>query len=446
MKRFVCSLILLAAASFGNNTVSQTIETFAGNGSTGYSDGGGVCTNAEFNHPWGITFDASGNLYIADHVNSAIRRVNASNAICTYAGTTSFGYSGDNGPATAATMLRPSGLAVSSAGDLFLADGWDNRIRKVGADGVITTFGGTGIAGYAGDGGQATAAMFDHPTGLALDVAGNLYVADSGNHVVRKITPAGIVSTYAGNGHEGYSGDGGPATAAQLFEPRGVAMDATGNLYITDIANMVRKVTPAGIITTFAGTGMGGYSGDDGPATAAQLLTPNSVAFDKVGNVYISDENNHAIRKVNSAGIITTIAGTGTAGYSGNGGPASYANFYRPMGIAFDTSGNLYIADYINSVIRRIGMQSVIAAVPGQKENVAITMYPVPVRDYLNVEVNTAQTGLRAEIQDVTGRLLCSIPFKMKARIDLSAYAQGTYIVSCYADGTKVSTQRILKN
>ena len=222
---------------------------------------------------------------------------------------------GDGGAATAAALMNPGGVAVDAAGTLYIADTDNNRIRKVTTAGVITTVAGNGLAGAGGDGGQAVFASLHSPHGVAVDAAGNLYIADTDNNRIRKVTPAGIITTVAGTGISGHSGDGGPATAARLNYPVGVAVDAAGNLYIADTGNSrIRKVTPAGVITTLAGTGIGGYSGDGGPATAAQLKYPFGVAVDAAGNLYIADSGNNSIRKVTPAGIITTVAGNGTAG------------------------------------------------------------------------------------------------------------------------------------
>jgi sugar lactone lactonase YvrE len=225
--------------------------------------------------------------------------------------------------------------------------------------GVISTVAGNGTAGFSGDGGPATSAQLYNPYGVAVDTAGNLFIADATNNRVRKVTPGGVISTVAGNGTGGYSGDGGPATAAQLYSPTGVAVDTAGNLFIADPGNYrVRKVTPGGVIGTVAGNGYQGHSGDGGPATAAQLYYPYGVAVDTAGDLFIADTNNYRVRKVTPGGVISTVAGNGTPGFSGDGGPATSAWLYMPFGVAVDTAGNLFIADYGNNRIRKVTLEA----------------------------------------------------------------------------------------
>jgi hypothetical protein len=279
--------------------------------------------------------------------------------INTVAGDGIAGYSGDGGAATSAELNVPYGVAVDNAGNIYIADYGNERIRKVTAStGKISTVAGNGTVGYGGDGGPATSAKLDSPTGVALDGAGNIYIADLGNHRIRKVTVStGIISTAAGNGTQGYSGDGGPATSAELYYATGVAADSAGNIYIGDEVNeRVRKVTAStGIINTVAGDGVGGYSGDGGPATSAELNAPSGVAVDTAGNIYIADISNNRIRKVTvSTGIISTVAGNGTAGYSGDGGPATNAELNNPSGVAVDTVGKIYIGDTNNNRIRAV--------------------------------------------------------------------------------------------
>jgi len=270
--------------------------------------------------------------------------------IYTLAGNGTQGFSGDNGPATGAELFQPLGVALDSAGNVYVADSSNNRIRKV-SNGVITTVAGNGTPGFSGDGGPATSTGLNYPSGVALDSAGSLYIADAGDNRIRKVSN-GVITTVAGTGGwGGYGGDGGPATSAWLLVPSGVAVDSAGSLYIADAGNnRIRKVSN-GVITTVAGNGTLGYSGDGGPATNAQLNGPEGVAVDSGGNIYIADMDNNRIRKV-SNGVITTVAGNGTQGLSGDNGPAVSAELYRPEGIAVDATGNLYIADTWNNRIR----------------------------------------------------------------------------------------------
>jgi uncharacterized protein (TIGR03437 family) len=321
------------------------ISTIAGNGTAGYSGDGSTGTNAELNFPTGVAVDSSGNVYIADLVNLRIRKLTSGGTISTVAGNGKYSYSGDGGQATSAQLNTPQAVAADSSGNLYIADTVNNVVRKVTAAGVISTIAGNGTAGSGGDGGAATSAQLHSPQGIAVDANGGIYIADTQNARVRKITN-GTINTVAGSGTAGFGGDSGAATSAQLNIPAGLAVDGAGNLYIADFSNnRVRKVTPGGTITTLAGNGLEGYSGDGGPATGAQLATPVGLATDSSGNVYIADTGNNAVRVVNSSGIVSTVAGNGLAGYSGDGGPAVSAMVGNPSGVALDASGNLYISD-----------------------------------------------------------------------------------------------------
>jgi len=350
-------------ADFGNDAIREVavttgiITTVAGNHTAGYSGDGGPANNAQLASPNHVGVDGSGNLYIADSETNVIRKVAAAtDIIVTVAGSDVSGYAGDGGPATSARLNSPFGVAVDGSGNLYIADYDNNAVRKVAAaTGVITTVAGNGAAGYSGDGGPATSAKLYGPAGVAADGSGNFYIADAGNNVIRRVAVTGIISTVAGNGTLGYSSDGGPATSAAMIGPTGVAVDGSGNLYIADDGNNVirRVVTATGIITTVAGNGIPGYAGDGGPATSAYLQGPIGVAVDVSANIYIADLQNNAIRKVTAAtGIITTIAGNGTRGYAGDGGLATSAELFFPSDVAVDASGDVYIADSQNARIR----------------------------------------------------------------------------------------------
>jgi sugar lactone lactonase YvrE len=339
----------------GTNLPNNIITTVAGNGIATYAGDGGAAISASLYYPNGVAFDAFGNLYIADSVNERIRRVDTNGIITTVAGKSGSGYSGDGGAGTNASLTYPTGVAFDAFGNLYIADYSNNRIRKVDTNGIIATVAGNGTNSYSGDGGAATNASLNKPYGVACDAFGNLYIADQANSRIRKVDINGIITTVAGNGTNGYSGDGGAATNASLYALTGLAFDAFGNLYIADQANSrIRKVDINGIITTVAGNGNYSYSGDGGAATNASLYSPYGVAFDVFGNLYIADQGNARIRKVDANGIITTVAGNGTNGYSGDGGAATNASLNFPLGTALDASGNLFIADQYNNRIRKV--------------------------------------------------------------------------------------------
>ena len=340
------------------------ITSVVGNGAFGYKGDGGPATNASFRLPASVAVDVSGNLFIADFGDNVIRKVGTNGIITTVAGNGTAGYLGDGGAATNAEMSEPYGVAVDATGNLFIADSGNNVIRKVGTDGIITTAAGNGTVGYLGDGGAATNAELSGSLFLAVNVAGDLFVADEDNNVIREVGTNGIITTVAGNGTAGYAGDGGAATNALLYKPVGVAVDASGNLFIA-VDNRIRKVGTNGIITVFAGRVTAGYSGDGGLATDALFSTPIGIAVDTTGNLFIADFHNNRIRKVATDDIISTVAGDGSTTYSGDGGSAVYALFYGPGSVAVDAAGNLLIADTGNNRIRKVGPNGIIATVVG---------------------------------------------------------------------------------
>jgi len=341
---------------------SGTITTVAGNGKQGFSGDGGPATAASLG-PSSIAVDAIGNLYIVDSPNRRIRKVNVAGIIGTLAGNGAYKFAGDGGPSNSASLNYPGGVAVDASGNVYIADMDNNRVRKISSSGTISTVAGNGSYGFSGDGGPGTSASLFGPGSVATDAAGNLYFADQGNMRIRKVDRAGIVSTVAGNGTYDFSGDGGPATAAAFHQPWGVAVDAAGNLYISEFAR-VRKVNRFGTISTVAGNGVAGFSGDGGPATSASLI-PRGVAVDSAGNLYIADTDNNRIREVDPSGKISTVAGNGTAGFSGDGGPAANASLFCPSGVAVDAAGNLYIADTFNWRIRKVDGSGAISTIAG---------------------------------------------------------------------------------
>jgi len=349
--------------AYGQMQTVSVINTFAGNGIAGFSGDGAQATAASLNFPRGPAFDSAGNLYISDYDNNRVRKIAPDGIITTIAGNGTRGSTGDGGPATSAELSSPSGIAVDQAGNVYVAEYTGQRIREINlATGNISTIAGTGVGGYSGDGGAATAAGLNSPQNPTFDSAGNLYFADHANNRVRKITmTTGVITTVAGTGAATTTGNGGPATNATLHGPVGVVFDTTGNLYISERDGYVlRKVAVAtGIISTFAGTGVAGFSGDGGPATSAEFNLPYGIAFDAAGNVFISDVNNERVRMVNiTTGIITSIAGNGKTGFSGDGGQATSAEFDQPIELVTDKAGHLYVADAVNNRIREFALSN----------------------------------------------------------------------------------------
>jgi uncharacterized protein (TIGR03437 family) len=356
----VAPAILLTGVAQAQITPSFTISTYAGNYTSGFSGDGSAAKSAELAGPFSMAVDKSGNIYIADQFNNRIRKVDTSGNITTVAGNGTSGYLGDGGAATSAELSDPEGVAVDSSGNLYISDTGNSVVRKVSSSGTMSTFAGTVVngPGYSGDGAAATAAQLFHPSGLTVDPKGNVYIADTSNNIIRIVTTDGNINTYAGNfgAGIGFTGDGGPATSARLNNPEGVALDVAGNLYIADgNNNRIREVTKStGIINTVAGSStIGGFGGDGGPATKAKLNIPKGVAIDLVGNLYIADGYNSRVRLVTPAGIISTVAGNGSTGAGGDGQLATTASLYFPSGVAVNTvNTNVYVVDNQNNVIR----------------------------------------------------------------------------------------------
>ena len=304
-----------------------------------------------------MTLDTAGNIFFADYYNNRIREINTSGIISTVAGNGTGGYTLDGVSATSSEINHPFSVFVDNLENIYIGDQGNIRIRKVDISGIISTIVGTGVAGFSGDGVNATSAQLNNPDGLAVDDTGNVYIADLANQRIRVVShsPGNIINTFAGTGVAGYSGDGMPATSEELNTPDDVAVDGLGNIFITDLTNYrIRKVSTTGIMTTIAGTGSSGSTGDGSPATAATFEHAGFIAIDRIGNVYIADANSNRIRKINTSGIIFTIAGTGTGGFMGDNGPATSAELNGPSGVAVDNLGNIFFSDINNQRIRKI--------------------------------------------------------------------------------------------
>jgi sugar lactone lactonase YvrE len=349
-KKTKLAVVLCFAGCIAN---AQIVYTLAGNGTAGYTGDGSFAVNGEISTSalpnlsvvvTGLYRDGLGNLYITDGQNNRIRKVNANGTISTIIGNGTAGYTGDGAAASSAKINTPSGIVIDASGNIYISDMNNQVIRKINTAGTISTFAGNGTAGFSGDAVAATAAKLNYPLGLAIDGSGNLYISDCTNNRIRMVNTSGTISTVVGGGSS--LGDGGAATSAQLFNPAALTFDASGNMYIADLDHeRVRKVNTAGIISTFAGNGTAGFSGDGGAATSAMIASPTGLSFDASGNLYIADATNMRVRKVNTSGTISTFAGTGTTGFSGDGGVPTSANMNSPLGVCTDASGNLYIAD-----------------------------------------------------------------------------------------------------
>ncbi len=352
-----------------------------GRGTSGYNGDGIPALDADLSNPSAVAVDSIGNLYIADRDNGRIRKVDSAGIISTVAGGGSFSFDDEGGPAINSHLGYPADIAFSENGDLYIADSDYHRIRKIDANGIITTVVGNCTlascsGSFSGDGGLASTAGLNHPAGLAFDADGNLYIADTGNNRIRKVDGNGIITTVAGNGLAGFDGDGSAAISAKLNSPSAVAVDAAGNLYINDgVAgsnyfpdsgnHRVRKVDASGIITTIVGNGAAGFSGDDGVAIDAQLNYPSGLAVDDRGNLFIADRGNNRVRKIGADAKIVTVVGNGWHGVIGDGNTASLAMLNSPRGLAIDAAGNLFISDTQNDRIRKVDANGIITTVAG---------------------------------------------------------------------------------
>ncbi len=397
---FLSCLFLLAISG---KVDAQTITTLAGKGTPGYYGNGSSALTANLHWPQGVAIDDTGNMYIADALNNVVRKVSTNGKISTIAGTgwefgTGLGgFAGDFGPATAARLWGPSGVAVDKHGFIYIADHNNNRIRKIdtGAGHMITTLAGNGFAGFSGDGASADLAQLSHPNRVVVDTFGTVFIADTGNHVIRMVDTLGMITTVAGTGAvAGYSGDGGAATAATMNHPVDVAVDLFGNLYIVDMYNyVIRKVSiSSGNISTICGIGTPGFSGDGRAATTAQLYDPSAICVDHFGAIYISDLGNMRIRKIDVGGKIRTIAGKGVSGFSGDGGPATAAELMFPNGLAVNAFGNVCFADQGNNRIRF--MSITLGANSIDNTDDGLTLYPNPCQGLFNINIPSAMNEL----------------------------------------------------
>jgi hypothetical protein len=352
---FAVFVILMACAP--RVVTAQVITTLAGDGMTlGNTGDGGYASFATINTPGGLLVDKKGNIFIADMSANKIRKINAYGVITTVCGYGSGGVSGDGGPATAAKVSAPMGMAMDTIGNLFFADAFNNRIRKIDTGGIISTVVGNGVPGFSGDDSSALLAKLNLPKGLTFDKYGNMYIADCNNNKVRKVTPEGIITTIAGadTTHPFFYGEGIPATDAFLYGPSDVAIAGDGTLIVADAYNtVIRRIDDSGIITTLAGKGNNpGFGGDNGVPGESRINYPVSLAVDRNGNIFFADILNNRIRKIDPSGKLSTVAGDGKSGapHNGDGGLAVDAQINKPTCIAVDSSGNLYVGEKTHSI------------------------------------------------------------------------------------------------
>ena len=441
MKKYV--FFIFATCIFYVAANAQVIKTIAGKGTNGFSGDGGRATDAELFYPDGAVIDGDGNFYFADENNNRIRKIDNKGIITTIAGTGNSGFSGDGGPASSAELSGPSTLALDASGNIYIADNGNQRVRKITTDGIISTIAGSGAVGYGGDGGNAINAKFINPVGVALDKFGNIYITDQGNNRIRKINESGIITTYAGNGEEGYLGDGAMATDAKLGLPTGIAIDANGNVFFSDVLNScVRKINPSGIISTIAGNDSIGYNGDGIAATDAQLALPWGVAVDNKGNIFIADQNNFRVRKVNSNGIISTITGNGISSNAGDGGMAVNAALAYPWSVTLDKDGNIYISDWGSNCIRKITPGGTVA-----KNKNAFNLYPNPNEDLIEITQNLIEDYTAdIKVMDGEGKAIISaqIEFKGgKGQLSVTDVHPGIYVIEIKDNKGKTETFRV---
>ncbi len=438
MKKHVLLLTIFTLLLLQVAAQAQIITTVAGTGSSGFYGEGIPATDANIMGVRGVALDKFGNLYIVDAANFRIRKISSDGIITTVAGNGSSVFSGDGGMATDAG-LTPFNVTLDDDGNLYVSG--NNRVRKITTSGIISTIAGTGEHSYNGDNIPATAAKIWGPEGLVFDKNGNLYIADVGNSRVRKVSTSGIITTIAGTGIEGYNGDNILAVDAQLNKPSALVFDNFKRLYIGDQVNYrIRRVNKDGIITTIAGVGTAGYTGDNGLATDAKLRSTRSIAIDKYSNVFFSDATYHCIRRIDQSGIISTIAGTGIVGFSGDGGNAILARINSPHGLAIDEIGGLYIADFGNKRIRYVNNLVSVPEIGTNKD--CISVYPNPSNGNFYIDFPSFKSA-QVLISDILGNTVNNEESINSGNCTVNTdLPSGVYFVRVI-DGQQTCTQKI---
>jgi len=424
---------------------AQLIYTFAGGGTSGLGDGGSA-TTATIDDPNGITFDKYGNFYLSDNLGNRVRKVNSSGIISTVAGNGSGGYYGDFGLADTSCLWQPVDVACDTFGNLYIVDEHNNRIRKVDVlTGIISTIAGTGFSGYSGDNGDATAAMLSSPDGICMDRVGNIYISDMANFRIRKISTDGTIITVVGNGTCCTGGDGGPATSAQLWLPVGLTMDDTGNLFIADYGSKkVRKVDTAGIISTFAGTGSYIYNGDSIAALDANI-DPMRIAIGNYNYLYIVDNYNNRVRVVDTLNNIYTVAGNGIDGFSGDDCQADTTELGDPGGITFDYCRNMYVSEVVTPRIRKVAFNPTCALEKtSQLIQNQIAIYPNPASNSLHID--GVESASKYELFNIIGNIEQSGTLqKGRNELPISTLPTGMYLLQLTDEQGRKTMKKVVK-
>lgn len=430
----ICSLLTTLTLVFGqqNYVPNVTVSTLAGATTSGSTDGQGRL--ARFNKPIGVAVDGIGNVYVADINNNEIRKITAGGLVSTLAGSTADGYVDDQG--SFARFYNPQGVSLDDKGNVYVADTWNHKIRKITQGGLVSTIAGSRYSGYAN--GQGGLASFYKPGGVAVDGNGNVYVVDSWNNTIRKITPDGLVSTLAGSTIQG-SADG-QGSLARFNYPQGIAVDSIGNVYVADYGNnMIRKITPSGLVSTLAGSTTKGF--DDGQGSLAKFYLPAGIAVDGIGNVYVGDYGNNLIRKITADGLVSTLAGSTTKGSTD--GQGSLARFYSPCGVALDGIGNIYVADKDNNLIRKITIGQT-AGIVNDFNSSFINIYPNPAQNTLNVALSEDVNGTISLVDMQGNTVLSQIINGKTSLLNTSNIANGVYVLKVLSENASYIKQVII--
>jgi serine/threonine-protein kinase len=437
-KLFTVFILLIAYHGYSqqNYVPNVTVSTFAGSTTSGSTDGQG--TAAKFYAPQGIAIDASGNVYVADDGNNEIRKITPGGLVSTFAGSTIKGSA--DGQGTAASFNQPKGIAVDASGNVYVADALNNEIRKITPGGLVSTFAGSTTSGKAD--GQGTTASFNQPNGVAVDASGNVYVADTYNQEIRKITPGGLVSTIAGSGPLSIGHTNGQGVAATFDFPTGISVDASGNVYVVDETNNeIRIITPGGSVSTFAGSTT--YGATDGQGTAASFWYPTGITVDVSGNLYVADYANNLIRKITSGGLVSTLAGYSTTAGNANG-QGSSASFNLPFGVAVDASGIVYVTDEENNEIRKITIGSTTTPTLNDITTSSISVFPNPAKDALNITLSDVVNGTLS-ISDIQGSLvLTQLVSGKQVQLSTVSLQNGIYVLNVVSDNASYVTRVVI--